>query len=265
MDCEEARFGLYALLDDELEVSKNLEILTHLEGCPTCHRELELDMRLKPLVREQLAAPAPSPELWNRIVRRIEQESDVARRPWEGVAKWWPTTGALRAVWGALAIVIVLGFSLWILHPGQVPSPFVEELVQEHRGSVTRKSGPVDLSSTDPAEIVRHFQAEVLPSSPVPRLAQEGARLVGGSLCHFKETKGLRFTYEVGPGRTVSLYQMPRPTRALPFWPRLDLRYIAQPQDPGVLLWGDARFLYALVGELPPEDLRRLASHMKGI
>ncbi|MBI2903071.1 MAG: anti-sigma factor [Candidatus Methylomirabilis oxyfera] len=264
MDCEEARFGLYALLDDELEVTKNLEILSHLEGCPTCHRELELDMRLKPLVREQLAAPAPSPELWNRIVQRIEQEANDARGPSEGVAKWWPTAGALRAVWGALAIVLALGL-FWILHPGQVPSPFVEELVQEHRGSVTRKSGPVDLPSTDPAEIIRHFQAEVPVSSPVPLLAHEGARLVGGSVCHFKEAKGLRFTYEVGPGRTVSLYQMPRPTRSLPFWPRLGPQFIAQSQGPGVLVWGDARFLYGLVGELSQEDLQRLASHMKGI
>ncbi|MBI4381811.1 MAG: anti-sigma factor [candidate division NC10 bacterium] len=265
MDCEEARFGLYALLDDELEVSKNLEILSHLEGCPTCHRELELDMRVKSLVQAQLAAPAPSPELWNRIVRRIDQEAEVARRPSGGVAKWWPTAAALRMVWGAPAIVLVLSFSLWILHAGQVPSPFVEELVQEHRGSVTRKRGPVDLPATDPAEIVRHFRAEVPPSSPVPLLAQEGARLVGGSLCHVGEAKGLRFTYEVGLGRIVSLFQMPRPTRALPFWPRLGPRYIAQSQGPGVLVWGDARFLYGLVGELPQEDLQRLASRMKGI
>jgi len=264
MDCEEARFGLYALLDDELEVSKNLEILSHLEGCPTCHLELELDMRLKPLVREQLAALTPSPELWNRIVRRIEQEPEIARRPWEGVEKWWPTAGAFRAVWGALALVLALSL-IWILHPGQVPSTVVEELVQDHRASITRESGPADLPSSDVAEIVRHFQAELPPSSPMPLLAQVGARLVGGSLCHFKETKGLRFTYDVGTGRTVSFYQMPRPPRALSFWPKSGRRYIAQPQGPGVLLWGDARFLYGLVGELPPEDLRRLASHMKGI
>jgi len=264
MDCEEARFGLYALLDDELEVSKNLEILSHLEGCPICHRELELDMRLKSLVREQLAAPAPPPALWNRIVRRIDQEAEVARRSWERVAKWWATAGAFRALWGTLAIVLTLSF-FWILHPGQLPPQFVEDLVQEHRGSVTRKSGPVDLPATDPSEIVRHFQAEVPPSSPVPLLEHEGARLVGGSLCRFKETKGLRFTYEVGRGRTVSLYQMPRPTRVLPFWPKLGPQYIARLQGPGILVWGDARFLYGLVGELPQEDLQRLASHMKGI
>ncbi len=264
MDCEEARFGLYALLDDELEVSKNLEILSHLEGCPTCGRELEVDLRLKRLVREDVAGPAPSPELWGKILRRIEQETEVAQRPWKLITKLVPAVGALRAVWGALAIVLVLSFSLWILHPGQVPSQLVEELVQDHRGSLTREKGPADLPSSDAAEIVKHFQAE-LPPAPVSVLIQEDARLIGGSLCHFKEIKGLRFAYEVGPGRTVSLYQMPRPTHTLPLWTKSGPWYIAQPQGPGVLLWGDARFLYALVGELPSEDLRRLASHMKGI
>ncbi|MGH8063900.1 MAG: anti-sigma factor family protein, partial [Candidatus Entotheonellia bacterium] len=90
MQCEEARFGLYALLDNELDIATNLEVLSHLEGCPSCQRELELDARLKTLVREQLSTPAPPPELWRNVMQRIERETESARPSWPVFGRRWP-------------------------------------------------------------------------------------------------------------------------------------------------------------------------------
>jgi mycothiol system anti-sigma-R factor len=264
MECEEARFGLYALLDNELDVAKNLEILSHLEGCPACQRELELDMRVKAVVREQLSARVAPPELWGKVVRRIEREAERARHPWPAFDRLWPTARLFPAVLVVMVLVVVVTLSLVFITQRSAPSGLVDALVMDHLRSMTKASGPADVPSADPAEIVARFRAEVPPSSPVPWLLYQGARLVGGSFCHLGTTKGLRFTYAMGNGRTVSLYQLDRSGQASFSRPGSGYRYVGQPQSPGVVLWGNGRFLYALVGELPLEDLQKLASHVGG-
>jgi len=123
----------------------------------------------------------------------------------------------------------------------------------------------VDFPSSDPTRIVEHFREKFPFSLQGPVLIHEGARLLGGSFCQLGQTKGIRFTYEVGNGQIVSFYQLER-SEGTPFpRPGSGRLYVGPPQGPGLVLWGDERFLYALAAELPPEDLQRLASHMRGL
>ncbi len=264
MECEEARFGVYALLDNELDIAKSLEVLGHLEGCPACQRELELDMRLKAVVREHLSVHAPPPGLWSTIVQRIEREAESPTHPWPMFSRVWRKARLLPALVAFLAVAVMFGLSLVFIHPREAPSLLADALVRDHLHAITKASGPVEVRATDPAAIIEHFRTKLPSSTPVPFLVHEGARLVGGSFCQLGQAKGVRFTYEVGIGRTVSLYQMERPARASVPHLGTGPLYVGPPQGPGLVLWGNARFLYALVGELPPADLQGLASHVGG-
>lgn len=261
MECEEARFGLYALLDDELDIATNLEVLGHLESCASCQRELELDTRLKTLVREQLSTPAPPPELWGNVMQRIERETEGEIPSWQVFGRLWPRARLLQATAAAVMVLFALSFLFIAQRDGSVV--LVEELVKDHLRSVAKVSGPADVPLTDPQEILAHFSAQVPPSLPVPLIMDEGARLLGGSFCRLGHTKGIRFTYQVKQGETVSLYQLDRSDQVSS--PQLESGrlYISRPQGLGIVLWGDGRLLYALVGELAQQDLQRLASHME--
>jgi mycothiol system anti-sigma-R factor len=260
MECEEARFGLYALLDNELDTAKNLEILGHLESCPSCQRELDLDARLKTLVREQLSTPAPSPELWGKVMQRIERETEGERPSWQMFGKLWPRARLFQAAAAAVFVLFTLSFLFIAQRDGSVV--LLDELVKDHLRSVAKESGPADVPLTDPHEILAHFRAQVPPSSPVPLIIYEGVRLLGGSFCRLGHTKGIRFTYQVGQGETVSLYQLDRSDQ-VPFPQSESGRlYISRPRGPGIVLWEDGRLLYALVGELTQQGLQQLASHM---
>ena len=260
MECEEARFGLYALLDNELDIATNLEVLSHLEGCPSCLRELELEARLKALVREQLTADVPPPELWGKVMQRVERETEGARPSGLVFGKRWPRARLFQAAAAAVMILFALSFVFIAQRDG--PGVLLDELVKDHLRSVAKESGPADVPFTDPHEILAHFRTQVPPSLPVPLIIYEGARLLGGSFCRLGHTKGIRFTYQVGPGETVSLYQLDRSDQ-MPFPPSASGRlYISRPQGPGIVLWGDGGLLYALVGELGQQDLQRLAAHM---
>jgi mycothiol system anti-sigma-R factor len=260
MECEEARFGLYALLDNELDIATNLEVLSHLESCPSCQRELELDARLKTLVQEQLAADVPPRELWEKAMQRIERETEDERPSWPVFGRLRPRARLFQAATAAVMVLFALAFAFMAQRDG--PVVFLDDLVMDHLRSVAKESGPTDVPFTDPREILAHFRTQVPPSLPAPLIRYEGARLLGGSFCRLGHTKGIRFTYQVGPGETVSLYQLDRSDQ-VPFPQSASGRlYIRRPQGPGIVLWGDGRLLYALVGELAQHDLQRLAAHM---
>jgi mycothiol system anti-sigma-R factor len=260
MECEEARFGLYALLDNELDIATNLEVLSHLEGCPSCQRELELDARLKTLVREQLSTPAPPPELWGKVMQRIGRETEGERPSWPVLSRLWPRARLFQAAAAAVMVLFALSFFFISLRDG--PAVLLDELVKDHLRSVAKESGPADVPLTDPREILAHFRAQVPPSLPVPLIMYEGARLLGGSFCRLGHIKGIRFTYQLGQGETVSLYQLDRSDQVPLPESASGGKYFSRPRGLGIVLWGDGRLLYALVGELAQHDLQRLASHM---
>jgi anti-sigma factor RsiW len=158
--------------------------------------------------------------------------------------------------------MVLFALAFFFIAQRNGPGVLLDELVRDHLRSVAKESGPADVPFTDPREILAHFRTQVPPSMPVPLIMDEGARLLGGSFCRLGHTKGIRFTYQVGPGETVSLYQLDRSDQ-VPFPPSASGRlYISRSQGPSIVLWGDGGLLYALVGELGQQDLQRLAAHM---
>jgi anti-sigma factor RsiW len=265
MDCTQARFGLYALLDNELDIGQNLELLSHLEGCLACQQELELEARLKAVVRDQLFTVPPSPDLWQNVLQRIEREG-ARHRSWSSaIRSSWLRVRPPQAVAAVLALLAIGTLALLVFFPQGASALLMQELVIDHLRAATKPEGPVEVPAHDPAAIVAWFHDKISTPSSVPVLALADAKLIGGSFCQFSQTKGIRFTYALRKGQTISLYQLERsevlttPSSA----PRRMLT--TQVQGLGIVLWGEARLLYALVADLPIGDLQRLASHVGGV
>lgn len=269
MTCDEARLALFALLDDELDVAKSLEVLAHLETCATCQTEAERDDRLTVLLRRQLSpGPVAPVGLWERVAARIDAEE--ARRRQDGLPSWtrrllanvgtpwrpWPVAQV-----AVLALVVIV--ALVMLVPLRSGSSFIaEEILADHVVSLRRAGGPVDLVTTDPSAVVTQFRAAVHVPDTVPVLKHADSKLLGGSYCQLPSTKGIRFTYALGGSRTVSVYQLERPREAVvpaPGGRPLYIGYVEGSPRPGAILWGDERFVYALVGDMPPTALEQLA------
>lgn len=265
MECTEARLGLYALLDNELDIAQNLELLSHLEGCPACQQELELEARLKALIQGQLSGMTPSPELWRKVVQRIEQEGEFERHRWPTVGRLWPRRRLSHLAVAALVLVIVGLLSLFVSMPRETPTLLAEELITDHRRAMSRLDGPVEFSASDPAAIVARFRARFVVSSAVPVLAHTDARLLGGSFCQLRQTRGIRFTYALTTGRTVSLYYLQQAGSVSPTRLGAGDFYVSQVQGLAMVLWGEAHHLYALVADLPPEALQQLVAHVDGV
>ncbi len=118
----------------------------------------------------------------------------------------------------------------------------------------------MDVASPDPGAVVKRFRDRMSLPPRAPALAGPGVRLVGGSFCQLRATRGIRWTYVLGDGATVSVYQLERPAGlALP-GPGPFAR-LGAADRPGLVLWGDARHVYALA-DLPLPEIERLASRL---
>ena len=135
----------------------------------------------------------------------------------------------------------------------------------DHLQSVLRAQGPVDVASADPAVIVDRLREITTLPVRVPSLSRDGARLLGGSVCHLRSSRGIRITYALDHERIVSFYQLERPAGLSfprPGAARVYVGYADSHRGPGAVLWGDAQHLYALVAELSAESLEALAAQL---
>lgn len=141
----------------------------------------------------------------------------------------------------------------------------LELLLQDHTQAISQANELVDISSSQPKEIIQQLQELIPPPNTLPVLTAESSNLLGGSFCQFDQTKGVRFTYRIHSDQTLSLYQLH--LSVSPAFPLLssDRLYINPDQGPSLVIWGNRDFLYAIVVDLPPEELHQLANSISQI
>ncbi|MDC0831493.1 hypothetical protein POG22_00505 [Geitlerinema sp. CS-897] len=136
----------------------------------------------------------------------------------------------------------------------------LEQLADDHMDAMSRKQGPMDFNSSDLAAIIDRFDRQFEFDDTTPTIARRDVRLMGGSLCEFGKIPGLRYTYTTDDNHTISFYQIDTRTDRLSL-PKTGSGklYISQPGKPRIVLWADNTYIYAIVAELPPEELKDLS------
>ncbi len=137
------------------------------------------------------------------------------------------------------------------------------EVLADHKNSLTRSQGPVDLATADVAVVRSAYAEKMKLPEMLPQLKK--AQLLGGSFCELTQTKGIRLSYKVQNGQTVSLYQLLRSEG----FPRISEGELGPPIDitegPNAFVWGDQDYVYILVGDLPVPQMKQLAPTIQSI
>ncbi len=135
----------------------------------------------------------------------------------------------------------------------------LSQLVQDHRQSLVRSQGPVDIAARNPGTLLGQLPL----SDQIPAIASPQATLLGGSHCQFGAAKGVRLTYQLPADQTVSVYQIDLEGEHFPKLPEanITLNY----RNINLILWREENYLYALAAELPLADLQTLAQTMEPI
>jgi len=168
-------------LDGELDLSRTIEMETHLLACEDCARELAKQKALRgTLQRSSLAYAAPD-ALRARIQSSLHAATPEAKP--EPASVWRPFQ-FLR--WSsAFAVLALCAVVAWQLVPGLRGPAGIEQLTAEVLDSHVRSleaTHLMDLVSTDQHTVKPWFDGKLDFSPPVEDLASDDFPLVGGRL-----------------------------------------------------------------------------------
>jgi len=188
-------------LDGELDLSRTIEMETHLQTCGECARELERLQALRgALQRGALAYTAPE-GLRERIQSSLRVSAPTEAR--ERASGWHPlqfSRPLLLLRWaGAFAVLALCAVTAWQFLPGLRGPTSDQRLAAEVLTSHVRSleaSHLMDVASTDQHTVKPWFDGKLDFSPPVEDLASDDFPLVGGRLDYLEGRQVAALVYQ---------------------------------------------------------------------
>ncbi len=259
MICGKARKILY--LADRLEAvsPQRLEADAHLHGCPECQRFFSEEETFKSLLKARAPKPPVPPHLREKILEQISEAYALHAHPNRPAIV---NPHRIRAVVAAAALVaafaLLAGIIGYTVYSGKMQEQFVAGLVDDH---VRFRPGASEISSSRFEEVEAWFNGKVDFAVQAPRFEQ--SELLGGRLCYLDGMKGAWLVYRKH-GALLSFFIFDRMDITVDRFQRRDLgeRRLGLGAGKGhrYILWKDQGLAYALISDLPEDELLRLAS-----
>jgi anti-sigma factor RsiW len=250
-----------AYFDAEVDAVAAADIERHIDSCAECRALLEDLQATRTLIRREAQYGRASPELRERITRRLDQEAGAqAPRPDRPRLRAWRTRpfwlGALGGIGAAVAATAAFVFLF-----AAVPDAFLDELVAAHVRSLM-PAHLTDVVSTDQHTVKPWFAGHADVSPVVADFTPQGYALVGGRADYIDGKRMAVVVYEHGPhiinvftwaSRRDSSRLTTRNGYHVVFWTAGNLQYCAV-SDAG---WQELQGLVSLLRALADRDLRK--------
>lgn len=241
-----------AFVDGEVDASARIEVERHLAACATCRERLAFVGWLKQRLKQEAQAKAPE-ALRQRVQQalRQEREADAFGR----VDMSWRATAAVAAV-----ALMIFGVGRAVQSQSQVlqagVAPLLEDVVRVHG-----RSYPAEVAQGD--QVPTFEQRVGFPVRSV-EFSDPSVRFLGARAVEVGGRHAVTLRYETH-GRPMTVVAFRPPARAGQFGERVEsggrtIRYV-RVQGHLVPLVEHQGVLYAVVGDLDPEDGLRLAAH----
>jgi anti-sigma factor RsiW len=182
-------------LDGDLDLSRTIEMETHLETCGECARELEKQQALRAALQHGLLAYS-APEGLREYIQSSLRSSAPTEAP-KRASAWRPF--ALLRWAGAFAVLALCAVTAWQLLPGLHGPASDQRIEAEVFASHVRSleaSHLVDVASTDQHTVKPWFDGKLDFSPPVEDLASDGFPLIGGRLDYLEGREVAALVYQ---------------------------------------------------------------------
>ena len=247
MNCDEARQFLDAYVDGELEITRQLELETHLAGCPDCQQAAEEIAKFSSFVRMEMEVYKAPRELRSKVRTSLRKES-------EPKLAWF--FEYRRPIAYAVAVT-VLGFTLatvWLTFSRSRDQDLIAEAISDHARSLM-VSHLVDCRSSDWQTVRLWFNGKLDYSPPVVDLEQAGYPLVGGRIDILEKRPVAAIVYQRGK-QIINVFVWPATTRKID----IDVR-----SERGYQFCGgnQAGLNYLCISEISGDDLEKFEDQFR--
>lgn len=252
MNCANAREYLFAFLDSELDAALSIEFQRHIEHCPGCAREVEIERAIR---------------------RRIDAAVDGGRMPAMVIPHFGGEPGSLiegrsrthamrrrRAMIMGLAAVVLLGLWGWFGRFG-LPSDvsLADHLVSDFEHFVA-EGRRVQTSSNDPGEVASWLREQTDVPIQLASAGAPGWRLTGGRKCVIDGRPAAFAAFEReadrAPASVVATAASPDALRGMSVVRRGgETHWVDKCRGHTVVAGTRDGLVYAVVSQLPEEDL----------
>lgn len=261
MTCQETHEYLYAFLDSELDAALSIEFQRHLERCPDCAQQAEIERA----IRRQLGATLESQVVWpladERSLRHIIDQVTGQRRSFRLFSRRGYLLSGVAA-----AVIIVMG--IWSALPGghtSQPGPAFADLLVKDFEHFQQKARPLEIASADRGVVSDWLRDKTALALVLPTIDVVHGKLLGGRKCSLEGQSAALALYEV-KGVLVSLVVVSTDVA------RLDLKspslggekphFVNRCKGRTVVACTRGSLVYAAVSTLPAEDLLPLMPKM---
>jgi anti-sigma factor RsiW len=164
MDCNETERLLDAYIDDEVELTRLLELEAHLAACSACSAAAEAAINFRYLVRMNTPLYTAPPELKAKIRVALRKESEF---PWIFQFR--------RTLFYAVAglAVCLLAVWTWMSASHREHRELIAQAISDHARSLL-VDHLLDVSSSDPHSVKPWFIGKLDYSPPVINLTEGG-------------------------------------------------------------------------------------------
>ena len=237
---------LMAYADGQLDDARRAGVEDHLSRHPEDAASVAAWRRQNEAIRALHAPVAEKPVPSRLDVRRMAEAHAGAGLP------------AMRI---AAALVLCLGLGAaagWygrqaFAPPASAGPGLVGEAIDAHRLYAREVLHPVEVKADQRAHLAAWLSRRLDRPLTVPDLNSIGFRLVGGRLLPADGVPAAQFMYEDDHGRRITLYIVPTAHE-----PETAFRYAVR-SNTETFYWRDETIACALVGDLPRDELHRLA------
>lgn len=259
--CLELRERITAWVDGEVTDPQEVASLeAHLAGCERCRGYAEAEATTKTLVVTAYMAPVEVGGLHGRIRGLLEAAAPLKRRRWR---IWMP-----RLAWGALAagllVAVAVGYIAVRPERPVEASPLVRAAVTDHVECMLGRL-PLEVTTTDPAEVGRWLRERLARPVVLPALASEGE--LSTRWARLAMAEGAQILFDRG-GRMLSLFIMPvsEATGALGRSVHRGGRefFVNDVEGYTVVFWRQGDLLYCLVSDGNEDEVLTFAAEYAG-
>ncbi|MBI4578902.1 MAG: zf-HC2 domain-containing protein [Planctomycetes bacterium] len=254
MTCRETREYLYAFLDSELDAALSIELQRHLEHCPPCAQQAELERAIRRQLGSALESQVAEASTEEAALRRTIDRVTTQRRSFGLLSRrGYLITSAAAAV--AIAVGVLSIMRPW--DASESERCFAGLLVADFE-HFQQEGRPLQIASAERGVVSSWLHDKTALPVALPIAGSTDVRLLGGRKCTLEGQPAAFALYEVD-GVPVSLVAVSRDVaRLIPKNPATGTHkphFVDHCRGHTVVASMRGPLVYAAVSTLPAEQL----------